>query len=581
MKTGPQNLKNHNFLIYTLLFFLLFSLSACTSRHMDQETREILNSWKIADSKQTERCAAIYRTGLEERFWTDSSAEKSESKKEFLGRLAALRDYAKRRENPRVEARNALYEAYGKMLYNFDNKEYINNLLDAAGKKAAELNDQQLLSEVFKLKADVSEDENTALYYNALALDFLSEFGTEDIFFSQEELSNVSRKFYNIGDYNNAIKYGDLFVNKWYKSDSRDSLILILQKDILGASYRELNQYDSCAQCYQFIAENAEQFLKNREPEFRIPMWQALSKGRIGAIQAKWKMWDEALSNLQEYKDVSLHFKDTANIITALTDLGDYYIQKEDVKCTLSNLRLARVYATASYPALQKNLLKRLSEAYELAEQEDSARVNNEKYQQIDEQLVADGEKLEHARIKTELDNQQIQNILNTVRHQKSSKKSNTKNVIWSVVLIAIIIYILYRFLIMRRVSKNHVTEFKSAVKEKSELIEKMYDSIDVKKENKAVSIADHNIATEKQWVKFRTTFTKAYPNFFPNLERALGRTPTIAYQKLAALLYLNLNNQEIAKALGISKESVGRSKRRLRASLNLDQDLQGFISTL
>ena len=310
-------------------------------------------------------------------------------------------------------------------------------------------------------------------------------------------------------------------------------------------------------------------------------MWQALSKGRIGAIQAKWKMWDEALSNLQEYKDVSLHFKDTANIITALTDLGDYYIQKEDVKCTLSNLRLARVYATASYPALQKNLLKRLSEAYELAEQEDSARVNNEKYQQIDEQLVADGEKLEHARIKTELDNQQIQNILNTVRHQKSSKKSNTKNVIWSVVLIAIIIYILYRFLIMRRVSKNHVTEFKSAVKEKSELIEKMYDSIDVKKENKAVSIADHNIATEKQWVKFRTTFTKAYPNFFPNLERALGRTPTIAYQKLAALLYLNLNNQEIAKALGISKESVGRSKRRLRASLNLNADLQGFISTL
>ena len=581
MKNAPKYPKNHNLLIYTLLFLLFFSLSACKSHRMDKETKEILKCWKIKDLKQTERCAAIYSTQLREKFWTDSSADKTESQKEFLGRLASLRDYAKRNNNPRVEVRNALYEAFGKKLYNFDNKEYINNLLDQAGKKAAELNDRQLLSEVFKLKADVSDDENTALYYNALALDLLAEFGAEDVFFSQEELSNICRGFYNIGDYNNAVKYGDLMVNKWYKSDNRDSLILILQKDLLGASYRELNQYDSCAQCYQFIAENAEAFLKNRDPQLRIPMWQALSKGRIGAMQTTWKMWDEALANLQEYKDVSLHFKDTANIITALTDIGDYYIKKEDVKCTLSNLRLARVYATSRYPQLQKNLLKRLWEAYELAEMEDSATVNGEKYQAIAQQLEVDKEKLEHARIKTELDNQQIQNILNTVQHQKSSKKSNTKNVLWSIVLIAIILFILYRFLILGKKSKNHVDEFRSGVKEKSKLVENMYDSLDVKKENKAISIADHNIATEKQWTKFRTTFTKAYPNFFPNLERALGRTPTIAYQKLAALLYLNLNNKEIAKALGISSESVGRSKRRLRASLNLNEDLQGFISTL
>ena len=65
------------------------------------------------------------------------------------------------------------------------------------------------------------------------------------------------------------------------------------------------------------------------------------------------------------------------------------------------------------------------------------------------------------------------------------------------------------------------------------------------------------------------------YPNFFPNLDKALGKRSSTAFEKVAALIYLGLDNKQIGNAICISKESVGRTRRRLREALGCDsQDL-------
>jgi hypothetical protein len=53
--------------------------------------------------------------------------------------------------------------------------------------------------------------------------------------------------------------------------------------------------------------------------------------------------------------------------------------------------------------------------------------------------------------------------------------------------------------------------------------------------------------------------------------------------ERLAALIFLQLNNYQIANALGIGKESVARSKRRLRTILKLaaDESLEDHVKTL
>ncbi|MCH5682811.1 hypothetical protein LWM68_00030 [Niabella sp. W65] len=66
---------------------------------------------------------------------------------------------------------------------------------------------------------------------------------------------------------------------------------------------------------------------------------------------------------------------------------------------------------------------------------------------------------------------------------------------------------------------------------------------------------------------------------FFQQLrERCEGLTP--AMERLAALIFLQLNNYQIANALGIGKESVARSKRRLRTILKLaaDESLEDHV---
>ena len=91
------------------------------------------------------------------------------------------------------------------------------------------------------------------------------------------------------------------------------------------------------------------------------------------------------------------------------------------------------------------------------------------------------------------------------------------------------------------------------------------------------------SLVSDRDWAAFREKFTAAYPQFFSNLDKALGKRATTAYEKVAVLVFLGLNNQQIGDAICISKDSVGRTKRRLREALGCkDQDdLRDTISRM
>ena len=89
-------------------------------------------------------------------------------------------------------------------------------------------------------------------------------------------------------------------------------------------------------------------------------------------------------------------------------------------------------------------------------------------------------------------------------------------------------------------------------------------------------------ILTEEDWQFFRTSFDKIYPPFFMRLRQAAPEI-TMAEQRMAALTLLNINNKEIATILGISPESVRKTRQRLRQRLQLDtqDDLASCLQTL
>jgi len=89
-------------------------------------------------------------------------------------------------------------------------------------------------------------------------------------------------------------------------------------------------------------------------------------------------------------------------------------------------------------------------------------------------------------------------------------------------------------------------------------------------------------ILTEDNWEKFRTLFEKIHPGFFRKLKESVADI-TVAEQRMAALTRLHLNTKQMAALLGISPNSVNKTRQRLRQRLNLqpDSNIEEFVTKL
>ena len=116
-----------------------------------------------------------------------------------------------------------------------------------------------------------------------------------------------------------------------------------------------------------------------------------------------------------------------------------------------------------------------------------------------------------------------------------------------------------------------------SHINEKNDIISDMQKQLDENAEsleNKVTTekLSQYLLLTEDQWEMFRVEFSDAYPEFFKKLRLSLPQV-TPAEERLSALIYLKINNYQIANMLGIERDSVFRARRRLRQRLNLPEN--------
>lgn len=95
-------------------------------------------------------------------------------------------------------------------------------------------------------------------------------------------------------------------------------------------------------------------------------------------------------------------------------------------------------------------------------------------------------------------------------------------------------------------------------------------------------NIFDVRILTDADWVEFKHSFEKAYPNYIKHLRQ---RFPGLSdgEERLCLLIKLTLSTREIASILGISRDSVKKSRQRLRKKINLEthQDLFQTVDSI
>ena len=564
-----------------ILSALISILSACGGGRADKDISAYIEAWKTSDQSQTQVCRPFYTTDLEAKMEADTTEDHQQSYLDFLETLNGLRDYAKKNPSSRVEIRNTLYEVYGKTLYGSDKKDYLEGLGLEALQKAVQLGDETLLAELYKMMADLTADEPLrSAIYDSEAISLLEKKDRVSEFYTPDKFSALSQTFFKADNYKDAIKYGNMYlaaVNP--KKDSTIWIPYLSTMDLVGTSYMETNQWDSCSAVFENI-------LSQESPEnAKTDRIKDVALGKLGIVQTRWQQYSVAEENLEYLLDISLKNKDTANIIYALTGLGDLQINTGDARGAISDLKQARRYAiTRRFASLQKKVYDKLAQAFEANGQEDSARACSHKIQKLEERIQESRQQAEHLKTKTELELQQLQNTIETVRHEKVHKRSWTWLVILVVALVGIIAVLIlgrkrFQIRIHRRIRQQHERQTaQKAVSEMDEITTKLKPTT-----SDEIRAAIGSLVSEKDWNLFREKFSTAYPNFFPNLDKTLGKRASTAFEKVAALIYLGLDNKQIGNAICISKESVGRTRRRLREALDCEsQDqLKDLISKM
>ncbi len=79
-------------------------------------------------------------------------------------------------------------------------------------------------------------------------------------------------------------------------------------------------------------------------------------------------------------------------------------------------------------------------------------------------------------------------------------------------------------------------------------------------------------ILTDDEWSQFKKLFSQVYPGFLAGIRQA-HRDLTDTEERLLTLTKLNLTTREVASMLGISVESVNKSRYRLRKKLNVNSE--------
>ncbi|MGJ7032012.1 tetratricopeptide repeat protein [Niabella hirudinis] len=574
------------------ILFLWSLLHTTASISQDAEIMPYIDAWKVADTTQSYR-SQVFFDSL--RIHKDEPAYRTK----YLGHIAQLQRYIKAHPDRRLQVRLLMFEIMAAREYNYENRYY--PVIDEAIKRAYPLQDEQLNAELYSIRADIPPSLETHILYNLKALEIQRRVGFQYFPYTQNRFFGVSSALYSQGDYQRALNYGKQCIDIWnIDTLHRDVRVFIFQCDIMGAAYNKLHKYDSARWYYNRIL-----LALNQEPvPYMKHLWEGIARGNIGQTLTAEGHYAAALPLLNEYLQNSRAGSDSLNITMAQNALARWHLLQKQYPAALSAARHAlQIARPHNWYAEIIDAAGLIRDFYKQTGNMDSAFYYEEVRNRFQEQEREKNKKSAFSVIKAQIAFDNLQHSLVLAQSVAGREKSIRNALLTGIVLLTIIALLLYnrkrakeqyrlREMELQNAAarrdvqevREKITSFTRNIIEKNDLIQLLQQQLNSKDTATATSeqLRSYPLLTEDDWEKFRGQFSKAYPAFFGNL-RGHMENLTPAMERLAALIFLKLTNYQIANTLGISKDSVARSKRRLRTGLNLDSDqlLEAKITTL
>jgi DNA-binding CsgD family transcriptional regulator len=570
-----------------LLFVLSLLISLCCfkSKAQDSDVKTFIKAWQISDTSQTHEAEKTYK-----KIKLDFSLQKC---RQIIKELYA---YLEKNPDDRLRTRIILFDLLGDR--DIPKAQKLKKM-KVAIQLASKLKDEQLLAEVYALAGQL-DYENGFLLYNLKALELQKKIGYQHFSFVHNRLFNISMALYRTDDYRQSINYGlQCLKFKNVEVENWDPRVYIFQLDMIGASYKLLKQYDSARYYYQQIIDTLQ-----RKPDIpRVQeLWLGIAGGNIGHILALQGKEDQAIPLITKHLQVGIKWKSWNNAAMAQNTLAKIDLKHGQYQNALNGFKAAYGWAIQSKKIREMVAAsKGLAEVYRLTNRTDSAFRYYSLYHQHLDTLTAEINRSRLSAINAKIAFDDAQSNLEKANNVISNQKQTRNFILIGIVLLTIIALLFYNRKMLQQKhlaeetmrkqklaeqeaqrAKAQITSFTANIIEKDNLIQKLQRQVNIENEQVTKSLLNYTLITDSEWEKFRLEFFMAYPLFLPALQEKIPLVNP-AEERLATLLYLKLTTNQIANTLGISKDSVGRSKRRLKQRLSLSADdlLEEYLSKL
>lgn len=409
---------------------------------------------------------------------------------------------------------------------------------------------------------------------------------------------------YQVREYDESIIYAKKSIPAWkkrnYEKEYKDPYkFKIRALNTIGIAFYQKDLPDSANAYYQQALQLAK--------ENKDTLWTGIVLGNIGRILYAGNNFDSAYSlfktDYQNNRADSI-YNDAAHaaqwMAKANLARGNKLAALADVR---EAIRLLDLWPNGPY---LRDSYRTLTQVFRAMGNYDSAFYYNERYTALHDSLEK-----EVATSSLAISKARLNNEVSRFNIQKLNREKETELLWRNIIIICVVLLAIIGLLIVNRqrlkeklktekaeqekmrmqqevaTASDKLKTFTENIIEKTTLIEKLEQQVKGKEataeQQEIISeLCRQTILTEDDWVKFKSLFEKIHAGFFINLKEKFPDI-TVAEQRMAALTRLHLTTRQIASMLGISVDSVHKSRQRLRNrfQVNPDANLNELVSNL
>lgn len=481
------------------------------------------------------------------------------------------------------------------------------NYYSEALKLAYETNDDYLVSLVSGMYGEAMcnlEDTEFAIMYLTNSTELYDKLNLSAPFTHYLVFSEM---LWRVREYENTIKYAKKTISALQTSNNNLREIFIMRSyNTLALAYHRMEQYDSAFVYYEKAMQ--------KQRIIHTPGWDGIIGGNMAQIYFVKGQYTAALPLFEMDYRISKEnefYDNAANSLqwAAKTNLA------------LGNKAVSLVQVRESFNLLQKwpsanylqNAYNTASEIFKSLGNSDSAYYYAGKYNKlhdsIERMIYQSSISISKLRLNEERNSYNIRRL----QREKQEQVQQRNIIIGAILFLACIALLVINGQRRKIIFKQELAEkekqnaeqenvriqqemesarvqlkmFTENIIEKTNLVEKLEKQLNTRtisvEEQQLISELSHQtILTENDWDNFKLLFEKIFPMFFQRLKNAAADI-TVAEQRMAALTRLQLSTRQMAAMLGISVDSVYKTKQRLRKRFNIaaDANMEEFIAAI